>query len=326
MKRRLFLDSLGVLGVGRAICAPVFGAENQARRLDIIRPYNYPGLKEFQIDLPGRYFLAEDHIQRKYHFARGGRILRVTGGMMIDILCGDVDLDLRGHTLGADAEMSGIMFSPKNNERYAKFLTGKHQQAALNGKNVSIRNGIVDLARGEDTGSGITLSNMWRDSIYRTFGRPVDMEAKEKYYKKNNFRLKDLHVLAKMVAVEVEGNFTIIKNCTIESEDVAAIFSAGSNVLIEGCNIRLRRTARKNGVPRAAIVLRDGFNAIIRNNTIRVDHKRNEDTTYGILVRDGATNVLIENNVFVNAGANPVMLAEGARATMRGNKAESTWF
>jgi hypothetical protein len=47
--------------------------------------------------------------------------------------------------------------------------------------------------------------------------------------------------------------------------------------------------------------------------------------THSILIRAGATDGLVEGNTFINVGE-PVTLAEGSTATVRGNRTEKRWF
>ena len=66
-------------------------------------------------------------------------------------------------------------------------------------------------------------------------------------------------------------------------------------------------------------MLRDGTNAIIRNNRIRVDAGGLPSDTHCILVRDGATGVVIENNTFIGVDGEFVTAMEGAEVDSRGN-------
>jgi hypothetical protein len=45
-----------------------------------------------------------------------------------------------------------------------------------------------------------------------------------------------------------------------------------------------------------------------------------------ILVRDGAKDVLVEGNTFINIKGEPVTLTEGAQAIVRDNKFEKSWL
>ena len=45
-----------------------------------------------------------------------------------------------------------------------------------------------------------------------------------------------------------------------------------------------------------------------------------------ILVQDGAVDVLIENNSFINIKGDPVTLDENSQAIIRNNKFERSWF
>ena len=146
-------------------------------------------------------------------------------------------------------------------------------------------------------------------------------------YVKNEYLLEKIKVLSRGVSIAVEGGYNVVRNCIIESAGNAAIFAAGPNVLIENCDIRLHPLVEGQDhydTPlRAAIVLRDGTNAVIRNNRIRVDKGGLPSDTHCILIRDGATNVLIENNTFINVEGETVTAMEGSQIASRGNVTEN---
>lgn len=322
MKRREMMIALALMGAAPSMRAGPVGATPDARVL----PYRYPespALKQFAIDVPGRYLLNEDHIQRA-RFAVDGGNMSVKRGYMVHINCGSVELDLQGHLIGADARMSGISLFVAMNKELARRFPQKFSAGSLDNRFVTVRNGAIDLARGTDTGGGMSFSDQWHAHNLLTAGRPRDLQGNVLDmvdYPRNDYRFEDLRILANDVALSVEGSHTVIRHCVIESADKAAIFIAGDNVVIENCEIRLRKSWRgRIGQPRAAIVLRDGANAIIRDNRIRVDHdEKGQDELHCILVRDGAQNVLIEGNTFIGVKGDPVTLTEGAGATVRHN-------
>lgn len=327
MKRRNFFRFAWGVSVLQSVSNFSCAEEVPATALSVEYPDSYPGLVKFHIVRPGKYFLKDNYIQRASYVDDKGRRHRPTGGMMMAIFCGGVEIDLQGHMLGADVEMGGISLNPATNMRLAKMH--KTMSGGSDSRNVTVRNGIIDLASGQNTGDAIEFADLWQGYNRRTVERPDDGGGRllAISYKKNNFRFESLKVLSNKVAITVEGSYTIIKNCVIESADLAAIFVAGDHVLIENCDIRLRRPKGLPTYPRAAIVLRDASHAVIRNNRIRVDGgSDNKNITCGILVRDGAVNVLIENNTFVNVKGDPVVLAEGATAVVRDNKYETHLF
>lgn len=295
--------------------------------LNVNRPLRYPGLIEIHIVKPGKYFFERDYVQRASYMDSKGNRHKPQGGMMFGMFCGNVEVDFRGHTLGADAKMGGIHLNPSRNLRRGK--RNPENFASLDNRNVVLRNGIIDLASGDDTGSGIIFANVWHGNNRRTSGRPDDGGGRPLtvVYEKNYYRLESMKVLSNKVAITMEGSYTVIRDCIIESADLAAVFLAGHHVLVDNCEIRLRSPADFSTYPRAAIVLRDGSSSIIRNNRIRVDYgSGSAENTYCILVKDGATDVVIENNTFINIKGEPVMLTEGATAVIRNNKSEHSWF
>jgi hypothetical protein len=338
MKRREFVRHIGLLSSLIAFSRVVRPEDEKPLTLEPRYP-NHPEDKEFLIRRPGKYVLTEDIIQRQLWGAGH------TGpyGTMLSIYCGSVELDLQGHVFGADFGMGGISVSATRNRDFAKSFPERYGPASLDSRFVTLRNGTVDLAHGKDTGRGIEFSSNWDDPAKQAASRPIrrikemgvvrDIELRDITYERNDYLFENLKVLTNALALAVEGSHTVIRNCVIESAGNACIFIAGPNVLIENCEIRLRKFDRRVGEmysssrqPRAAIVLRDGTNAVIRNNRIRVDYGENDPETHCILVRDGATDVLIEGNTFINVKGEPVTLTEGAQASVRDNSREQRWF
>lgn len=139
------------------------------------RPVQYSENKIFSIEHPGKYFLNQDHIQRVTYLDRDGGKHRPTGGPMFGILCGEVELDFRGHLLGAEVGMSGIILQPALNIRLAKRFSWP---ASFESRNFLLSNGTIDLARGENTGDAICFVNIWYGHNRRTFGRPDNSRGK----------------------------------------------------------------------------------------------------------------------------------------------------
>lgn len=336
MKRREFTRKLGALGALLAVGRIGHAQDEGVHPLFVADPKN-PNLKEFRIRDPGKYVLNEDIIQRKLWSIEGPR---PNGGVMLILYCGSVELDFQGHTLGADYGVAGVDLSSKLNLDFAKSSPKRYGPASLDSRFVTLRNGVIDLARGEHTLTGIQFVNEWGSPAAQTVERPIkrvrqqgvvgDIEVENITYERNDYLFERLKVLTNGLSMAVEGSHTVIRNCVIESSGNAAIFIAGPNVTIESCEIRLRKSRKWGSYsnPRAAIVLRDGSNAIIRNNRIRTDYGGDgkETETHCILVRDGAKNVLIEGNTFINVKGEPVTLTESAQAIMRDNKQEEHWL
>lgn len=319
----------GMAVMGVSMCMPdlAHARNEQWAPLQLWKP-QYPGLKEFAIAKPGKYMLAEDEIQRR-RFWTGNGLMSPDGGNLISIYCGSVEIDLRGHMVGSDFQMTGASLLVALNVRFAKNIPENFTSASLDNRFVTLKNGTIDMARGEMTNSAVAFYNRWDDDNRRTVARPVDghRAVLEKIdYERNEYCFEKLKLLANDTAIIVEGSHTVIRDCIIESADAASIFIAGNNVTIENCEIRLRRFRfERTNQPRAAIVLRDGSNGVIRNNRIRIDDdERTRDQTHGILVGDGARDVLVEGNTFINAGDEPVKLMDGAQALVRDNKFEKS--
>ena len=325
MTRRLFLHLTCFINFYLVGLKTASAKNNESNLLVTTRPKSYPGHKEFRIVQPGKYFFSEDQIQHGSFLDSEGNTHKPVGGMMLSILCGNVEVDFRGHTLGADVKMGGISLSDSMNVRLAK--RSSNRANSLNNRDVLLHNGTIDLARGWDTGDAIDFYNFWHGQRRRTVGRPDENDGKmiEVVYERNNYRFERLKVLAHGVALTAEGSHTVIRDCIIESSDLAAIFIAGNNTLIENCEIRLRKSRLRFSGPRAAIVLRDGSHAIIRNNVVRVDGG-DDGEVYGILIRDAASNIVIENNTFINTRENAINLTDDSTAVIKNNKYEKKWI
>jgi hypothetical protein len=307
----------------------VYLNEEQATPLQLRNP-DYPELKEFVINKPGSYILTESQMQRSSLWNKRG-LAQVSVGDMVNIHCGAVHLDLQGHTLEADYKMEGISLFVTTNLSLAKSFPTDFAPASLDNRFVTVKNGTIDLAHGEKNYSAVSFSHRWHSQNRLTLGRPIGpgrVVLEKIDYERNEYRFEKLKLLANDIAISVEGSHTVIRDCVIESAHKAAIFIAGNNVTIENCEIRLRKPkGKKIDQPRAAIVLRDGSNAIIRNNRIRVDDDADsKDELHCILVRDGAKDVLVEGNTFINIKGEPVTLTEGAQAIVRDNKFEKSWL
>ncbi len=277
----------------------------------------YPAHVTFEILSPGYYCLDRDWTQRKLS---GAGHVGPGGGALVTIFCGSVTFDLHGFELKSSFGTSGIDLAAWRNRDFFKNYPKRYSSASLDSRFVTIRNGAVDLARGTQTGPGIVLSDEWGWLLTKT---PRSYPVR---YERNEYLLENLKIYANHVAVLLEGTHNTLRHCVIESSGQAAVFIAGPHVTIEHCEIRLRVAKAdyiKAGEPRAAIVLRDGTGAIIRHNTIRVDSAGDEyakTESHGVYIRDGAQDVLIEGNTFINAPRDPVTLLEGAGAIRRDNK------
>lgn len=321
MRRRNVLS--GAIAIGFSLAGgQTHGYEKNMAQVLMPENPEFPEIKKFKIHRPGSYVFDQDYIQKSRMQVRGGW-MKPTGGGMINILCGSVSLSLGGCKIGADLNMSGIVLRPVANAMFAKKWPEEYAPASLDSRFVKITDGTIDLARGEATGGGIDFSSRWSGVNQRTSGRPIiGRNDPHVEYERNEYTFERLKVLANSIGLAAEGSYTVIRDCIIESADLAAIFIAGDHVLIENCEIRLRRYQKKRKELRAAIVLRDGSHAIVRNNVIRVD----DDDAYGVLVRDGASNIVIENNTFINARENAIHLADESMAVLKNNKLDQRWF
>ena len=334
MKRRHLLIATSLTPLARALSAqPTALPESEHRPLRV-HDENYPDSKIFEIDEPGTYVLTQDEVQRQLW---GGGHSGRSGGFMVYIHCGSVTVDLQSRTLGADYGVSGFGLDARSNAAYARKDPQRYGAAWLDSRFVTLRNGTIDLARGTRTGLGVQFVDRWRQPEQQTGARGA-APAVSYYppppppqdYTRNEYRFEHLTIKALSTAMAIEGSHTVIRHCVIESAGVAAIFIAGPHVLIEDCEIRLRPLARdaQEGTKRplrAALILRDAQSAVIRNNRIRVDGGGEPAETHCILVRDGASDVTIEGNTFINVQGGPVTLRDGASASVQGNRSERRW-
>ncbi|MBR0567108.1 right-handed parallel beta-helix repeat-containing protein [Azoarcus sp. L1K30] len=357
----------------------------------------------------GHYVLEESAIQRAHWTIEGNypRILQA----MLTIWSGNVDVDLRGNTIGGELNTEGIFIRSKTRNDAAIFPTTTAPQS-IDLRGVTIRNGTIDLKSGKGNGMGIRAMREWnpRAQSGDTFGTqpvtkgsvrerkmiagprrdgqnpPLEPNAFPGYeghgdfddyvteiyrkpkpvvdYVRCDYLFENLTIKTSMISMAVEGSHITIRNCDIDCAGLSAIFVAGPNVTIENCTIRLRKQSAQSLIherptmvffdklpdevltpPRAAIILREGTSAVIRNNHIRIDYAdRNLDgcetdtavpslqlcrwrsPSNCILIQDGAKDVLIEGNTFINVKGDPVTLSEGAEAEIKNNRIEALDF
>jgi hypothetical protein len=284
----------------------------------------YPG-EGFAISEPGRYYLPDDFT---IHKLWGGGHTGPKGGYVLRLRCGGLEVDLRGHTIDVRFGMAGIGLDANTNRR----LSAPPSAYSADNRRVTLRNGTVRLAGGEQTLAGVMFIDQWREpegmdgahgqrgsNVWTTPPSPVR-------YERNDYLFEDLTILADDLALAVEGSHTVVRRCRIDSAGNAALFIAGPDALVEDCDIRLRPLVRgahsANRPLRAAVVLRDADNAILRNNRIRVDRGGLDSDTRCVLVRDGARGVVVEGNTFINVEGETVTSMEDAQATLRDNHAE----
>lgn len=289
-----------------------------------------PAGGSYTVDHPGRYRLPGDVMLRRYSSAGHSG---PKGGAMVTLLCGQVEIDLGGHVLGAQADIGGIVLSADSNRAAAAQFPG--MESSKDNRHVTLRNGRISLGGGNLAGGGVELTDAWHGAAgrYLAKGQAVigNLEAPNGVaYADNDYLLEDLRIQAAGLGVALEGRRSVIRRCHIDSAGNAGIFCAGPDTLIEDCDIRLRALEAGpysfHSPLRAAIVLRDGGNAVIRNCRIRVDRGGLPADTHCILVRDGASGVTVENCTFVNVDPDDwITTMEGARVSSRGNKSERHW-
>lgn len=328
MKRREF-----VIGMAAAMGVRMVMAEEnpQCQVLDTDHIKNHPNIIHLTILRPGNYCLDREWAQKKLGwFGTYG-----TGDSdMLRIYCGHVTVDMQGHTLACNFERSGVTLSAKQNREFVRQHFESTERPgiyfstdSLDNRFVTVRNGTIDLTGGDRTGIGCYLREYWDGAHLRNpYGGPRPARASPDTYTRNEYLLEKLKIYTLDIGVLLEGSHNVIRNCVIHAQGQAAIACAGPNVTIENCEIWLKPSSGEQHVskklPRAAIHLRDGSNAIIRNNVIRISEAEG-DKPSAILIRDGAGDVLIENNTFVNVSGEPIVLAEDSRAIIRNNKTET---
>ncbi len=322
--RRHFLAGAGALALLSRLDAS--WGEGAARAL----PDKYPGSPGYEHDIrePGLYRLDRDIVVRESLALTGHS--GPNGGLVIQLMCGGIELDLAGHSITVHHGLSAISLQAATN----RYLTGRFpdKYAGLDNRNVLVRNGTLDLSDDDRGDNGITLVDGWSRPARMTLAhgansRELGAPPEKVAYQRNDYRLEKLKVLSNGVGVALEGSHNVIRDCVIESAGNVAVFSAGPDNLIENCEIRLRPLARGpdayNSPLRGAIVLRDGSNTVIRNCRIRVDTGGEPSDTHCILVRDGATGVSVEDCTFINVEEKDWITAmEGASVTSRGNRFE----
>ena len=331
MKRRDFMIGAAAMAALRLAKAQTDGS-CQALDTDPITK-DHPGIIHLSILRPGNYCLDQDWSQRKLgwlaHFGTGDTD-------MLRLCCGHVTVDMQGHTLACNYERSGIVLMARQNREFFRRGGSSIEQPgisysadSLDNRSVTIRNGTIDLTGGERTGVGCYLWDAWNAGWFNLPDKATrPRQATPDNYIRNEYLLDNLKIYTLGIGALLEGSHNVIRNCIVHSQGQAAIVGAGPDLTIENCEIWLKPSAGEHHVradmPRAAIHLRDGSRAVIRNNVIRLSES-DGNTPPAILIRDGASDVLIENNTFVNASGDPVVLADNSSAIVRDNKIAQRW-
>lgn len=325
--RRHFMTCVGGLTL---LARPAASLAEPAAR---VLPDFYPGHPGYQhyIREPGSYYLDRDIVVRKSWGLTGHS--GPNGGVVITLGCGNVEVDLAGRAITVHHGLAGVDLSAKANREHANRFA--QERAGADNRNVIVRNGTLDLSDDDRGDSGVTLLDGWTSPERMTLPhggnlRELGAPPENVDYQRNDYRLETLKVLSNGVGVAIEGSHNVIRDCVVESAGNVAVFSAGPDNLIENCEIRLRPLARGpdalDSPLRGAIVLRDGSNTVIRNCRIRVDRGGLPSDTHCILVRDGATNVSVEDCTFINVEEKDWITAmEGANVASRGNRFERRW-
>lgn len=326
MKRRDFIASL----IAMQWAPLVKGVENSACLQPIVEYPNKPEVTGLTILQPGKYCLHQDYYQRKL-----GCCGHYGSGMlsMVRICCGNVLLDFSGHILKSDYMQRGVWLSKKRNIELFKIRGWDNAADYIDSRFVTIRNGTINLAEGEDeTWTGIELIDAWHPYDFNHWQisetRPSQFDGN---YTRNDYLLENLNIYTRDIGVLIEGSHSVIRNCVIHASGQGGIISAGPNLTIENCEIWLKPSSGEqhvaNDMSRAGIILCDGSNAVIRNNIIRVSPRLSRGRQPNcIVVRDRASNVLIEGNTFISALGEDVRLAKGAQVIERNNKHIRRWL
>jgi hypothetical protein len=325
--RRQFIARAGVFAL--AARTDAVSAEQPPRSLPDFY-LGHPGHQHY-IREPGLYGLDRDIVVRKSWGLTGHS--GPNGGIVIQLGCGGVEVDLGGHSITVRHGLAGIALAAQSNRELAgRFV---HERAGVDNRHVTLRNGTIDLSDDERGDEGVCLVDAWTRPTIMTLARGG--ESRELHappdqvdYRRNEYLVEKLRVLSNGLGVALEGSHNALRDCVVESSGNVAVFCAGPDNLIENCDIRLRalkRSPESEGSPlRGAIVLRDGSNTVIRNCRIRVDKGGLPSDTRCIRVRDGATNVTVEDCTFINVEPDDWITAmDGAEVTSRGNRTEHRW-
>jgi hypothetical protein len=257
------------------------------------------------LEEPRNFCLKEDFRQRRYGGA--GHTWPTSHHSVLDLYGGGIDLSLRGHALTVDSNSQAIEASAAFNHGWA---VREGREFGMTTRDVHIHDGYIDL---RSVGTGVRLANKWGYSLDAA-DKPLP-DAKV-IYDKTRYVLENLLIRTKGIAIQLEGDGNIIRNCIIESEGNAAIVIAGPNAIIENNRIILRDRLIPSEVnigsddlgvlktilpsrarPRAAIVLRQASGARIIGNTIEVESA--SDKRHAVHVRDESKDVLMQGNRIV---------------------------
>ena len=290
--------------------------------------------QEAAVSNPGGHCVIKNFWQRR--FCKAGHCAPAPYRNLVQIRGGDVTIDLMNHILHSDGHSSGIVASTQSNkttfDREQRNFDFSQQTTRI-----TLKNGVIDL-RG--LGIGVALIDRWKMNF-------IDTSAPEgpPHYEKTGFILENLRIITDNTGVILEGDGNTIQNCIIESNGRAAIMMAGPNGLIEGNTIILDnrpfskirpitfdkfmegiynpvdiyRIIQTNRIQKAAIVLHQADNTLIRNNKILV--KDESERRMSIYIDNNSKNINIIGNEFANI-KKLIILVNGSTAVVENNTSQ----
>lgn len=273
---------------------------------------------------PRHFCLKEDFRQRRYVGA--GHTWPTSSHSILNLYGGGIDVNLQGHTLSADSDSQAIEAAAAFNHGWA---VRDGRQFGMTTRSLHIHDGYIDL---RSVGTGVSLVNKWGYLLGAADYPPPDSKVS---YEKTQYVLENLVIRTKGIAIQLEGDGNIIRNCIIESEGNAAIVIAGPNAIIENNKIilhdrlipseaepdlndigSLKKILASRARSRAAIVLRQSSGTKIVGNTIEVEAASNQRRA--IYVRDESKDVLVQGN-HIFGPAQPAFVEHGSVVIERDN-------
>nr|WP_295776298.1 right-handed parallel beta-helix repeat-containing protein [Rhodoferax sp.] len=250
----------------------------------------------------------------------GGHQYSSDDDIALVIAANDVNVDLKGNsivsnaravTAGVQSALANTGESTRSGERADALYRKKSWDAAY--RNITIRNGLVDLKRGE---IGIAFSaSSWNYSWVREgvslnaqFGQDLFSEVKDMLppnsaaYPIRSITIEGMKIRSPSYGVVVQGAKTVIRDSVIETDSQVGIWIFGPGAVIENNTIIVHARDKDSIYPirphDAPIRLHQADGSIIRNNRIILNS--------GVLSRSKGTaaidlldskNVRIENNL-----------------------------
>ncbi|WP_211454792.1 hypothetical protein [Collimonas antrihumi] len=251
----------------------------------------------------GRYCLDQDYDFACSPWAHG------CGGNFIDIEADNVDVDLRGHTLGTIG-------------------TRGYTGISGHGKNIRIHNGTI-----KGVGTGIELaqrSTNWK--MAPVYSYPVYPVLPNAQFTDTRFIIESINFVDVFSPILLSGTGNVIRNNHIgailenrlvadgkpkfsgDDEAKVSVLNFGPKALIE--NNTITQKTNNRGVAAYTLYLRNGDGSVVRNNSITLDGSVDKTIAIGL---SNSREVVVQENSFVKVET-PIEVKDGSTVKESGSR------